>query len=80
MMRSFWNIFSNKREETKEEKLKRENDAMDKKITQKELEIKMIKSKIQQRKQTRFNRRMKKKKATINEVEIDGIFSKSTER
>ena len=70
-MGSFWDIFRS--QETEEEKLRRKNAALDKKIGSKELEIKMIKKKLEQYKQNKFNRRMRKKKAVIKEVNFDGI-------
>ena len=74
-MGGFWDQFRSN--ETEEERVRRENAALDKKIAEKELEIKMIKTKLQERKQTRFNKRMRKRLAVVKEVNIDGLVRTS---
>ena len=74
-MGGFWDQF--RTNETEEERVRRENAALDKKIAEKELEIKMIKRKLQERKQTRFNKRMRKRLAMVKEVNIDGLVRTS---
>ena len=74
-MGGFWDQF--RTNETDEERVRRENAALDKKIAEKELEIKMIKRKLQERKQTRFNKRMRKRLAMVKEVNIDGLVRTS---
>ena len=74
-MGGFWDQFRSN--ETDEERVRRENAALDKKIAEKELEIKMIKTKLQERKQTRFNKRMRKRLAVVKEVNIDGLVRTS---
>ena len=74
-MGGFWDQF--RTNETDEERVRRENAALDKKIAEKELEIKMIKTKLQERKQTRFNKRMRKRLAVVKEVNIDGLVRTS---
>ena len=74
-MGGFWDQF--RTNETDEERVRRENAALDKKIAEKELEIKMIKRKLQERKQTRFNKRMRKRLAVVKEVNIDGLVRTS---
>ena len=74
-MGGFWDQFRSN--ETEEERVRRENAALDKKIAEKELEIKMIKRKLQERKQTRFNKRMRKRLAVVKEVNIDGLVRTS---
>ena len=74
-MGGFWDQF--RTNETEEERVRRENAALDKKIAEKELEIKMIKTKLQERKQTRFNKRMRKRLAVVKEVNIDGLVRTS---
>ena len=74
-MGGFWDQF--RTNETEEERVRRENAALDKKIAEKELEIKMIKTKLQERKQTRFNKRMRKRLAMVKEVNIDGLVRTS---
>ena len=74
-MGGFWDQF--RTNETDEERVRRENAALDKKIAEKELEIKMIKTKLQERKQTRFNKRMRKRLAVVKEVNIDGLVKTS---
>ena len=74
-MAGFWDQF--RTNETEEERVRRENAALDKKIAEKELEIKMIKRKLQERKQTRFNKRMRKRLAVVKEVNIDGLVRTS---
>ena len=64
-MKWFW-----KYEETEEEKLARKNTELDRKIAQKELEIKYVKRKLKIRKEMRARRRMRKCKAVIQEVSI----------
>ena len=73
-MGGFWDQF--RTSETEEERVRRENAALDKKIAEKELEIKMIKRKLQERKQTRFNKRMRKRSTlmVLSELQI-GIKS-----
>ena len=66
-MKWFW-----KYEETEEEKLARKNAELDRKIAQKELEIKYVKRKLKIRKEMRARRRMRKCKAAIQEVSISG--------
>jgi len=72
-MSKFWKKFKENVYETKEEHLRRKNADIDKKIGEKELEIKMIKKKLQIRKQNRFDKRMQKRKVKIKQVSIDGI-------
>ena len=72
-MSSFWKNFKENVYETKEEHLRRKNADIDKKIAEKELEIKMIKKKLLIRKQNRFDKRLQKRKAIIKQVSIDGI-------
>ena len=74
-MGGFWDQFRSN--ETEEERVRRENAALDKKIAEKELEIKIIKTKLQERKQTRFNKRMRKRLAVVKEVNIDGLVRTS---
>ena len=74
-MGGFWDQF--RTNETEEERVRRENAALDKKIAEKELEIKMIKRKLQERKQTRFNKRMRKRLAVVKEINIDGLVRTS---
>ena len=74
-MGGFWDQF--RTNETEEERVRRENAALDKKIAEKELEIKIIKTKLQERKQTRFNKRMRKRLAVVKEVNIDGLVRTS---
>jgi len=72
-MGSFWKKFKENVYETREEQLRRNNAEIDKKIGEKELEIKLIKKKLQIRKENRYNKRMQKRKAKIKQVSIDGI-------
>ena len=72
-MGSFWKKFKENVYETREEQLRRNNAEIDKKIGEKELEIKLIKKKLQIRKENRYNKRMQKQKAKIKQVSIDGI-------
>ena len=64
-------------EESEEEKKRRENAALDRKIAGKELEIKMLRGLLRERKEKRFIRRMEKRKAVIKEVNIDGVVRTS---
>ena len=64
-------------EESEEEKKRRENAALDRKIAGKELEIKMLRGLLRERKEKRFTRRMEKRKAVIKEVNIDGVVRTS---
>ena len=64
-------------EESEEEKKRRENAALDRKIAGKELEIKMLRGLLRERKEKRFIRRMEKWKAVIKEVNIDGVVRTS---
>ena len=70
-MRIFWGLF--KVEESEEEKKRRENKELDKKIADKELEIKMLRGLLRERKEKRFTRRMERRKAVIKEVNIAGV-------
>ena len=70
-MRIFWGLF--RVEESEEEKKRRENKEMDKKIADKELEIKMLRGLLRERKEKRFTRRMERRKAVIKEVNIAGV-------
>ena len=72
-MGSFWKKFKENVYETREEQLRRNNAEIDKKIGEKELEIKLIKKKLQIRKENRYNKRMQRRKAKIKQVSIDGI-------
>ena len=72
-MGSFWKKFKENVYETREEQLRRNNAEIDKKIGEKELEIKLIKKKLQIRKENRYNKRMQKRIAKIKQVSIDGI-------
>ena len=54
-------------------KKRRENKEMDKKIADKELEIKMLRGLLRERKEKRFTRRMERRKAVIKEVNIAGV-------
>ena len=74
-MRILWGLF--RVEESKEEKKRRENAALDRKIAGKELEIKMLRGLLRERKEKRFIRRMEKRKAVIKEVNIDGVVRTS---
>ena len=64
-------------EESEEDKKRRENAALDRKIAGKELEIKMLRGLLRERKEKRFTRRMEKRKAVIKEVNIDGVVRTS---
>ena len=64
-------------EESEEEKKRRENAALDRKIAGKELEIKMLRGLLRERKEKRFTRRMEKRKAIIKEVNFDGVVRTS---
>ena len=66
-MKWFW-----KYAESKEEKLAKKNAELDRKIAQKELEIKYVKRKLKIRKEIKARRRMRKYKASITEVNISG--------
>ena len=70
-MRIFWGLFNV--EESQEEKKRRENKELDKKIADKELEIKMLRGFLRERKEKRFTRRMERRKAVIKEVNIAGV-------
>jgi len=70
-MRIFWGLFNV--EESQEEKKRRENKELDKKIANKELEIKMLRGLLRERKEKRFTRRMERRKAAIKEVNIAGV-------
>ena len=70
-----WGLF--RVEESEEEKKRRENAALDRKIAGKELEIKMLRGLLRERKEKRFTRRMEKRKAVIKEVNIDGVVRTS---
>ena len=70
-MRIFWGLFNV--EESQEEKKRRENKELDKKIADKELEIKMLRGLLRERKEKRFTRRMERRKAVIKEVNIAGV-------
>ena len=74
-MRIFWGLF--RVEESEEEKKRRENAALDRKIAGKELEIKMLKTLLRERKEKRFTRRMERRRAVIREVSIDGVVRTS---
>ena len=74
-MRILWGLF--RVEESEEEKKRRENAALDRKIAGKELEIKMLRGLLRERKEKRFIRRMEKRKAVIKEVNIDGVVRTS---
>ena len=74
-MRILWGLF--RVEESEEEKKRRENAALDRKIAGKELEIKMLRGLLRERKEKRFTRRMEKRKAVIKEVNIDGVVRTS---
>ena len=74
-MRILWGLF--RVEESEEEKKRRENAALDRKIAGKELEIKMLRGLLRERKEKRFTRRMEKRKAFIKEVNIDGVVRTS---
>ena len=74
-MRILWGLF--RVEESKEEKKRRENAALDRKIAGKELEIKMLRGLLRERKEKRFIRRMEKRKAVIKEVNIVGVVRTS---
>ena len=74
-MRILWGLF--RVEETEEEKKRRENAALDRKIAGKELEIKMLKGLLRERKEKRFIRRMERRRAVIREVSIDGVVRTS---
>ena len=74
-MRILWGLFWV--EESEEEKKRRENAALDRKIAGKELEIKMLRGLLRERKEKRFIRRMEKRKAVIKEVNIDGVVRTS---
>ena len=74
-MRILWGLF--RVEETEEEKKRRENAALDRKIAGKELEIKMLKGLLRERKEKRFIRRMERRRAVIKEVSIDGVVRTS---
>ena len=66
-MKWFW-----KYAESEEEKLAKKNAELDRKIAQKELEIKYVKRKLKIRKEIKARRRMRKHKASITEVNISG--------
>ena len=74
-MRILWGLF--RVEESEEDKKRRENAALDRKIAGKELEIKMLRGLLRERKEKRFTRRMEKRKAVIKEVNIDGVVRTS---
>ena len=74
-MRILWGLF--RVEESEEEKKRRENAALDRKIAGKELEIKMLRGLLRERKEKRFIRRMEKRKAVIKEVNIVGVVRTS---
>ena len=74
-MRILWGLF--RVEETEEEKKRRENAALDRKIAGKELEIKMLRGLLRERKEKRFIKRMERRRAVIREVSIDGVVRTS---
>ena len=74
-MRILWGLF--RVEESEEDKKRRENAALDRKIAGKELEIKMLRGLLRECKEKRFTRRMEKRKAVIKEVNIDGVVRTS---
>ena len=74
-MRILWGLF--RVEESEEEKKRLENAALDRKIAGKELEIKMLRGLLRERKEKRFIRRMEKRKAVIKEVNIVGVVRTS---
>ena len=69
-MGSFWDQFG---AQTEEEKIRRKNAELDKKIGNKELEIKMIKKKLQRYRQDKFRRKMEKRSAFIKKITIEGL-------
>ena len=69
-MVSFWDLFP---AQTEEERLRRRNAALDKKIGNKELEIKMIKKKLQKYRQNKFRKRMEKRPAKLQKITIEGL-------
>ena len=69
-MVSFWDLFP---AHTEEERLRRRNAALDKKIGNKELEIKMIKKKLQKYRQNKFRKRMEKRPAKLQKITIEGL-------
>ena len=74
-MRILWGLF--RVEETEGEKKRRENAALDRKIAGKELEIKMLRGLLRERKEKRFIKRMERRRAVIREVSIDGVVRTS---
>ena len=74
-MRILWGLF--RVEESEDKKKRRENAALDRKIAGKELEIKMLRGLLRERKEKRFIRRMEKRKAVIKEVNIVGVVRTS---
>ena len=69
-MGSFWDQFG---AQTEEEKLRRKNAELDKKIGNKELEIKMIKKKLQRYRQDKFRKKMETRPAFIKKITIEGL-------
>ena len=69
-MGSFWDQF---RAQTEEEKMRRKNAELDKKIGNKELEIKVIKKKLQRYRQDKFRKKMEKRPAFIKKITIEGL-------
>ena len=74
-MRILWGLF--RAEESEEERKRRQNAALDRKIAGKELEIRMLRGLLRERKEKRFNRRMERRRAVIREVSIDGVIRTS---
>ena len=66
----FWDIFT---AQSDEEKLRRKNAELDRKIGNKELEIKMIKKKLQNYRQNKFRKRMEKRPAKLKKISIEGL-------
>ena len=69
-MVNLWDLF---RAQSEEERLKRKNADLDRKIRNKELEIKMIKKKLQGYRQNKFRKKMEKRPAKIESISIEGL-------
>ena len=63
-MRILWGLF--RAEESEEERKRRQNAALDRKIAGKELEIRMLRGLLRERKEKRFNRRMERRRSTVS--------------